>query len=261
MRLNEWQRELEAYLLGGDPIPSPHLRASLRGGPTLSAEDGLAIYHHAYCARLLETLRGDYPALQGWLGDEQFDTLAGAYIDAHPSRHFSLRWLGAELADFIDGYLLAEQAAPLGELARLEWAFGLAFDAPPGESLTLEQMAGLPAEDWPNLQVRLLPSVQWQVCHFNSLALWRALKEQGEVPASQSLAQEQVWLIWRDGLISHYRSLDSGEARALHGMAVSGWSFAELCAQLGELGDNAPLQAASWLRQWLSDGLLRRYGL
>jgi hypothetical protein len=43
-------------------------------------------------------------------------------------------------------------------------------------------------------------------------------------------------------------------------MAVVGWSFAELCAQLSELGDNAPQQAASWLHQWLSDGLLRRHG-
>ncbi len=261
MRLSEWQRELENYLLGTDPSPNPRLRASLRGGPTLSAEDGLAIYHHAYRARLLETLRGDYPAVHGWLGDQQFDALAGAYIQAQPSRHFSLRWLGAELAEFIDGYLLAEQAAPLGELARLEWAFGRAFDAPPGEPLSLEQMAALAAEDWPTLQVRLLPCVQWQTCRFNSLALWRALKAQDEFPGSQALAQEQVCLIWRQGLISHYRSLDHSEAQALHGMAVDGWSFAELCEQLHELGDNAPLQAATWLRQWLSDGLLRRYGL
>lgn len=260
MRLSDWQRQIEAYLLGADPHPAPPLRASLRGGPTLSAEEGLAIYHNAYRARLLEALRGDYPALQGWLGDEQFDALATAYVEAQPSRHFSLRWLGAGLADFIDGYLLAEQAAPLGELARLEWAFGLAFDAAAGEPLSLAQMAALAAEDWPELQVRLLPSVQWQACRFNSLAIWRAVKDADEFPASQTLAQQQVCLIWRHGLISHYRSLDPAEARALHGMAVAGWTFAELCAALNELGDNAPLQAATWLRQWLSDGLLRRHG-
>ncbi len=259
MRLSEWQREVEAYLLGADALANPRLRASLRGSPALSAEDGLAIYHNAYRARLLEALRGDYPALHGWLGDDQFDSLASAYIRAHPSRHFSLRWFGAELAGFIDGYLLVEQAAPLAELARLEWAFGLAFDAAAGEPLSLEQMAALAAEDWPDLQVRLLPCVQWQACRYNSLAIWRALKEPSECPASQALAQQQVWLIWRRGLISHYRSLDSAEARALHGMAVTGWNFGELCAELSELGDNAPLQAASWLRQWLSDGLLQRH--
>lgn len=260
MRLNDWQRELEAYLLGGDPTASPALRASLLGSPALSAEQGLAIYHNAYRARLLEALRGDYPAVHGWLGDEQFDALAGAYIAAHPSRHFSLRWLGAELASFIETYLVPAQAAPLGELARLEWAFGLAFDAAEAEPLTLAQMASLPAEDWPSLQVRLLPSVQWQLCRHNSLALWRANKAQDAFPASTALEQAQVCLIWRHGLISQYRSLESDEAAALHGMAVAGWSFAELCAHLHQLGQEAPLQAATWLRQWLGDGLLQRHG-
>ena len=260
MRLNDWQRELEAYLLGSDPTPNPALRASLLGSPALSAEQGLAIYHNAYRARLLEALRGDYPAVHGWLGDAEFDALAGAYIAAHPSRHFSLRWLGAELANFIDTYLVPAQAAPLGELARLEWAFGLAFDAAEAEPLTLEQMANLAADDWPNLQVRLLPSVQWQLCRYNSLALWRANKAQDAFPGSTVLDQAQVCLIWRHGLISHYRSLEAGEATALRGMAVAGWSFAELCAQLHELGEGAPLQAATWLRQWLCDGLLQRHG-
>jgi hypothetical protein len=261
MQLNDWQREIEAYLLGQESTPNPALRASLLGSPALSAEDGLAIYHNAYRARLLEAVRDDYHAVHGWLGDEEFDALAGAYIEAHPSQHFSLRWLGARLAEFIEGYLVAEQSAPLSELARLEWAFTLAFDAPEGVPLSLQQMASLPAEDWPTLQVRLLPSVQWQSCRYNSVAIWRALKDDTAFPGSVLLEQTQVCLIWRQGLISRYRSLSHAEATALQGMAVDGWSFADLCAQLSELGDNAPLQAATWLRQWLSDGLLQRYGI
>ncbi|HBX55335.1 DNA-binding domain-containing protein [Pseudomonas sp. UBA2684] len=260
MRLNDWQREVEAYLLGAEPAPNPALRASLLGSPGLAVEQGLAIYHNAYRARLLEALRGDYPALHGWLGDEEFDALGGAYIAAHPSRHYSLRWLGDALGSFIDAYLVPAQAAPLSELAQLEWAFTLAFDAPAGEPLRLEQMAGLAAEAWPTLQIRLLPSVQWQVCRHNSLAIWRAHKEQGAFPGSQPLAQEEVCLIWRDQLISRYRSLTPDEAQGLRGMALDGWNFAELCAQLSELGDNAAQQAVTWLRQWLSDGIVQRHG-
>lgn len=260
MRLNDWQREVETYLLGQDPTPTAALRGSLLGSVALSAEQGLAIYHNAYRARLLDTLRGDYKAVHGWLGDDEFDALGAAYIAAHPSRHYSLRWLGAELASFIDGYLVPEQARPLSELARLEWAFTLAFDTPDAQPLSLAQMAELPAEDWPELRLRYVPSVQWLNCRFNSLAIWRALKEQGEFPGSQVLEQEELCLIWRDGLISHYRSLGRAEATALQGMALQGWSFAELCAQLSEYGEQAPLQAVTWLRQWLSDGLLQRQG-
>jgi hypothetical protein len=258
MSLRDWQAQVQAYLLNPDAQPSPALRASLLGSAALSAEQGLAIYHNAYRARLLEALRGDYPAVHGWLGDEEFDALALAYIDAHPSQHFSLRWLGAELAAFIDGHLIPAQAAPLSELARLEWAFTLAFDAHEGQPLSLAQMAELPAEAWPNLQVRLLPSVQWLVCRHNSLALWRACKEQDDFPGSQPLGQAQTCLIWREHLITRYRSLAADEAAALQGMAVQGWCFAELCAELAHLGEQAPVQAVSWLRQWLADGLLQR---
>jgi hypothetical protein len=261
MRLSDWQAQVQAYLLNPDSQPNPELRTSLQGSAALSAEQGLAIYHNAYRARLLEALRGDYPAVHGWLGDEEFDALALAYLNAHPSQHFSLRWLGAKLAAFIDGYLIPAQAAPLSELARLEWAFTLAFDAPEGQPLSLAQMAELPAEDWPALQVRLLPSVQWLACRHNSLAIWRASKEQSDFPGSQSLAEVETCVVWRDQLITRYRSLAADEATALRGMTEQGWTFAELCAQLSELGEQAPLQAVTWLRQWLSDGLLQEHAM
>lgn len=261
MRLSDWQAQVQAYLLNPDSQPNPELRTSLLGSAALSAEQGLAIYHNAYRARLLEALRGDYPAVHGWLGDEEFDALALAYLNAHPSQHFSLRWLGAKLAAFIDGYLIPAQAAPLSELARLEWAFTLAFDAPEGQPLSLAQMAELPAEDWPALQVRLLPSVQWLACRHNSLAIWRASKEQSDFPGSQSLAEVETCVVWRDQLITRYRSLAADEATALRGMTEQGWTFAELCAQLSELGEQAPLQAVTWLRQWLSDGLLQEHAM
>lgn len=259
MRLSDWQAQVQAYLLNPDAQPNAALQASLLGSAALSAEQGLAIYHNAYRARLLEALRGDYPAVHVWLGDEEFDALALAYFDAHPSQHFSLRWLGAQFAAFIDGYLIPTQAAPLSELARLEWAFTLAFDAPDGLPLSMEQMAALPAQNWPTLQVSLLPSVQWQECRHNSLAIWRACKDQGEFPGSQLLDEVETCLVWRDDLITRYRSLAAEEASALQGMTEQGWSFAELCGELAYLGDHAPAKAVTWLQQWLSDGVLTEF--
>lgn len=261
MRLSDWQREFEAYLLNEPVAPSGVLHDSLLGSEALSIEVGLSIYHNAYRARLLEALREDYPTLLHWLGDEEFAALAEAYLRAHPSQHYSLRWLGARLPAFIADHLVAEQSAPLAELARLEWAFTLAFDAPEGAPLSLEAMASLSPDEWPGLQVRLLPSVQWLACAHNSLALWRAVKAEADFPGSVALAQPQVCLIWRQGLVSHYRSLAPAEAEALHDMAVAGKTFAELCARLAEQGaaDAAPLQAAGWLKQWISEGLLQRH--
>lgn len=258
MRLSEWQQQIEHYLLGDSAEAAPHLLHAVLGGPTLDAAQGLRIYHHAYRARLLEALRGDYPAVLHWLGDEEFANLAGAYLRAQPSRHFSLRWLGAELAGFIEGWLVARQAAPLAELARLEWAFTLAFDAAPGAPMSLADMAQLAVEDWVQLRLDFVPSVQCQPLNHNCLAQWQAVKAGTDFPASTELPHRELCLIWRQGLLSHYRSLAADEAHALLGMAEQGWSFAELCAELSGLGEGAPLQAATWLKQWISEGLLQR---
>lgn len=253
MGLNEFQQRFETYLLDDSGAPAAELLDVIRGGPALGALEGLRIYHHAYRARLVEALRGDYPTVHHWLGDDEFEALAHAYLRAHPSAHFSLRWLGARLADFIESWLVPEQAAPLAELARLEWAFTLAFDAADGESLTLERMARLSAGEWPELRLALLPSVQQVPCRHNSLALWRAVKEGREFPGSRLLERPELCLVWRQGLVGQYRSLAEEEGRALLGLVEQGWSFARLCEALGE-----PMQAAQWLKLWISEGLVAR---
>ncbi|MBK5532095.1 putative DNA-binding domain-containing protein [Pseudomonas sp. TH08] len=259
MRLKEWQLAFESFLLDGPATANPSLGNSLIGGPTLDVGTGLAIYHNAYKARLLEVLRNDFPAIAYWMGDEEFDALATTYIRQYPSAHYSLRWLGKGFEGFIREHLVPQQSAPLAELAALEWAFTLAFDAPEGHPLTLETMAALAAEEWPELRVKPTASLQWLACGFNSLSLWRSVKEGGEFPDSVALEIPQVCLIWRHELICNYRSLEPAEANALNGLLSQDWNFAELCAALAVIyGEGAPLQAVTWLKQWVQDGVLER---
>ena len=259
MRLIDWQLAFEQHLLSETSIANSGFAATLLGGPTLDVDTGLAIYHNAYLSRLQEVLRYDFGAIWYWLGDDEFALLTQAYIRRYPSAHYSLRWLGERFAVFILEHLVAEQSAPLAEMARLEWAFTLAFDAPQGAPLTLNDMAQLAPEDWPALQVTLAPSVQQLLCRFNTVAIWRASKEQLDFPGSQALNLAQISLVWRHENVCHYRSLEPEEACALAGMVTTCWSFSELCAQLAvTYEEGAPLQAATWLKQWIQDGLLER---
>ncbi|KAF0862036.1 DNA-binding domain-containing protein [Pseudomonas sp. LD120] len=260
MRLNEWQLAFEAYLLAEQPQVNAALADSLMGGPSLDVGTGLAIYHNAYQARLLEVMGADFPTILYWLGDDEFQALAAAYIRQTPSRHFSLRWLGQGFGEFIQGHLVPEQGAPLAELARLEWAFTLAFDAAEAQVLTVPDMAALDAEAWPLLQLRLAPCVQRLDCRYNSVAQWRAVKDQADFPASVLLEHEQLCLVWRAERVCRYRSLSAEEARALLGMIDAQWNFAELCAELAvTYREGAPLQAATWLKQWVEEGLVVRH--
>ncbi|AZF45236.1 Glutamate synthase [NADPH] large chain [Pseudomonas sp. R1-43-08] len=259
MRLIDWQRAFEAHLLADTGAADSGFAATLLGGPTLDVDTGLAIYHNAYLSRLQDVLRHDFAAIRYWLGDDEFAALSQAYIRRYPSAHYSLRWLGERFAGFILEHLTAEQSAPLAELARLEWAFTLAFDAPAGETLTLDHMAQLAPEDWPALRVSLVPSVQQLTCRFNTLSIWRANKDESDFPGSQALDTAQACLVWRHQNLCRYRSLEPAEAHALMGMTATGWNFSELCVELAvTYGEGAPLQAATWLKQWIQDGLLER---
>lgn len=259
MRLIDWQLAFEQHLLSETSVANSSFAATLVGGPTLDVDTGLAIYHNAYLSRLQEVLRHDFGAIWYWLGDDEFSSLIDAYVRRYPSAHYSLRWLGERFAAFILEHLIAEQGAPLAELARLEWAFTLAFDAPQGAPLTFNDMAQLAPEDWPTLQVTLAPSVQQLLCRFNTVAIWRASKDEADFPGSQALGPVQMCLVWRYENVCHYRSLEPGEASALAGMVTTGWTFSELCAQLAvTYEEGAPLQAATWLKQWIQDGLLER---
>ncbi|MBV4453524.1 MULTISPECIES: HvfC/BufC N-terminal domain-containing protein [Pseudomonas] len=259
MRLTDWQLAFEQHLLAETPTASGGFAATLLGGPTLDVGTGLAIYHNAYLSRLQEVLRHDFSAVLYWLGDDEFAALTEAYVRRYPSAHYSLRWLGERFPAFILEHLVAAQSAPLAELARLEWAFTLAFDAQQGEPLTLDDMVLLSPQAWPMLQVRLAPSVQRVPCHFNSVAIWRASKDEFEFPGSQALDSAQTCLVWRHQRVCHYRSLEPAEASALVGMATTGWNFAELCAELAvTYAEGAPLQAVTWLKQWIHEGLLER---
>lgn len=258
MNLNDWQRAFEAYLLSDDPHTAVEFERRFKGSPNLSAVTGLQIYHHAYRERLQEVLAIDYPVTRQWLGDDAFSDLAADYLRACPSSHHSLRWLGAGLESFV-AHRPVVKNLPLAELIRLEWAFTLAFDAEPGLPLSLPAMAGLSADEWPILQVGLLPTVQWLDCRYNSLELWRAAKDGRPLPQSRMLASEVACLVWRADLNCYYRSLSAAEATALRGMTRDGWTFSDLCLQLTEtFADNASLQAATWLKQWVTDSLLGR---
>ena len=66
-------------------------QAPLPGLLNQSGDAQFAVYLHAYRARLRFALRDNYEAVAKIMGDDAFDALANAYIDAHPSSHYSVR--------------------------------------------------------------------------------------------------------------------------------------------------------------------------
>ena len=63
-----------------------------------SSVDRLAIYRGPITPRLLECLQAEFPVLATALGEELFNEFAFAYLQAYPSRSYTLDHLGRDFA-------------------------------------------------------------------------------------------------------------------------------------------------------------------
>lgn len=256
MSVGQQQRQLAAAIRDG---------ASATG---LLAGDfalGLAVYRHAYRARLVAALADNYTVLARALGDEAFQALAHAYLAAEPSRHPSIRWFGHELAAF-----MAEAPdelvphASLIDFAAMDWALRGAFDAADTPLLDPSTLAALSPDDWAGLVLQLHPSAQRVRLGHAIEPAWRLLREwqpesgddQPDLP--EPVPHEHVLLTWRQAGETRWRSLEPLEAALLQAVA-EGAPFALLCERAAELGDAEAAAPAviGALQRWLADGLLR----
>jgi len=230
------------------------------------ADTGLGVYQQAYPARLIAALRDNYTVLYRALGDEDFDALASAYLQARPSAQASIRWFGDRLADFMaEGPAEALPHPSLVDFARMDWALRGAFDAAEAPLLQAQDLASLAPQDWADLVFPLHPSVALQDLDWAIAPAWRALRahepDSGEdaprLDEPEPLAQ--VLLVWRQGLDTRWRMLEPLEARLLRA-AGEGRSFGAICALAAEaLGEAAAAGAVvRTLQHWLADGLLAK---
>jgi Putative DNA-binding domain len=251
--LAELQRSFQAFVTGSAHAPP----AMISGNTRASAQSRMQIYAEAIDLRFLEALGEDYPGVHGLLGDESFRQLAHAYAAAHPSHFRSMRWFGMHLPELLRADEPWCEHPVLAEMARFEWSKGELVDAADISPIGVEDIAAIPAARWAGMRPRFVHALRQLTLEWNVPALWSAL-ETGETPPPPTRLEHPVdWLLWRQGISIRWRSIDAHEAWALRACA-GGADFDVLCNGLCErIGrDAAPLRAATYLKQWASDGLL-----
>ncbi|HEY7640304.1 MAG TPA: DNA-binding domain-containing protein [Steroidobacteraceae bacterium] len=249
--LSGLQRDFQRHVLRGDAA----IERAVNASSVVPIATRLGVYSNAYRIRLADALAANMPRLKQLLGDEQFDAIAAAYVDAHPSHFASIRWFGDRLAQVL------EQSHPeqpwLAELAHWEWALAASFDATDASAVGVECLATVAPGDWGDLRLQFHPSVQYLELATNAQALFKALSEEQTPPQPATLASPQPWLLWRQDLKTQYRSLDAAESAALQVMRAGG-TFGAMCEVLCQWheADAVPLAAAGMLKRWLVEELL-----
>jgi len=128
------QTALQQAVTGPRPETWAKAGALLAPSP-MSPERRLSLYARGYRARLLDSLRHEYPALCALMGPVVFDLFADGYIETCPPTSPSLHLLGAEFPAWLEQTRPPDVAqgdveALPAQLARLERAWSGVLRAP-----------------------------------------------------------------------------------------------------------------------------------
>lgn len=252
--LSRLQSHFQAYLMQASLST---ILPSITEDTGLDATKRLKIYFDAYRLRLLEILTIDYPKLHTLMGGEAFDELGRAYIDAHPSAFFSVRYFGKSLRAYLTAQTPYQNHPYLAEMAAFEWALNETLDAKDQPILSQDGLHAISPENFGYLCLTFHPSLQLMECAWDIPQLWGAI-EGNETPRSPiKLPAPVVWIVWRNHLTSQFRSLSSHQATIVR-LFQQQKNFAEVCEALCDDMEESevPMLALSFIQQCFMDGLV-----
>ena len=253
---------------GAAGAPAPDPATLVLGDARADAQSRVHVYQHKYRSRMAEALESQFPRLARWLGADDFAPLTTAYVADHPSRHPSLRFLGARFPDWLAQRSAAQEGSglhpALADLARLEWARTDVFDAADQAPLAIGVLRAWPADRFAELPLRLIGAHRRLRLAHPVAALWDAIgpaaqpseRDLDRMAADAAAARPESLVVWRQGVSVFHRATDDAERAALDALAA-GTSFGLICEALpAQHPEEAAARAFSWLSTWTTDELL-----
>jgi hypothetical protein len=201
--------ELQVWMLDAIRQPGANLRppdvdALILASRQQTASQRLAVYSHAYFARLLEVLAELFPCLRHAVGDELFAEFVAGYLAAYPPTSYTLH----RLADHFPEYLetTRPQDAPalafVVDLARLEQAIDRVFDGPGPEELPPFAFPGEGANA-EQLQLTLVPGMELLALRFPASSYFTVWKN-GDADQWPPATAQYVALFRREYVVRRF---------------------------------------------------------
>jgi hypothetical protein len=256
-------------------VGSGQIEEVISRSKALTSIERLEVYGNAYYARLLECLRTVYPALSNTLGEELFNEFAFEYLQAYPSRSYTLEHLGTHFAKYLDETRPAEEPGDdnpgdgdlgdgepnwpdfLVDLARLEWTVGEVFDGPGAEGgslLEAEQLQGIAAEAWPHAKLKTVPCLRLLMTRFPLSDFYMAARNAGdsdEGPAPPA-PKDSYQAITRINYVVRRFDLSRVQYELLAAL-IAGETVGEALMCAAELAEGDDEQLAQNLQSWFAE--------
>ncbi len=249
--LTRLQDDFQRRILGGDAA----ILDAVVGNATADAAERVGVYVYAYAARLVEALENEFLTLRFAVGDDTASEMLRDYVAATPSTLRNVRWYGKDLAQFLRTAAPWRDTPAFAELAELDWAISVSFDAADETCIAEADIAVIPFERWGEMILRLPHHVRLNTSAWNVWQLRQARDHVQACPKLQLLEIPQTWIVSRQGLEVHYRQLEADEAAALEAVAA-GLPFERLCEALCDWHrqEEVALRAAGLLKAWIANG-------
>ena len=246
MNLADTQRLFWEALHGRAEVE--RLTECFAGTSELPAGERVEIYADMYGARLVDALREEFPKLAALLGDEDFHSLAEAYVHAYPSESHDIGNAGLHLEAFLREH--PGDRSDLADLAALEWARSDVFDESNSEPISAAALQIILPERFPEMRLRLIPAVRVLRLDHDAASVWRAIEDEEDVPAPEETSQAVA--VWRAGFDVLHAPVELDEAIAIEA-AVRGETFATICEAFTDSEDPASAALAA-VASWFNEG-------
>jgi len=246
--------ELQAWMM--QAIASSQFDAAITSERVLpsqnhSSSQRLAIYRHAYLARLQECLRDSFPVLVTALGRDTFDQFAAEYVQRYPPASYSLNHLADRFVEHLQATRPADVPTPgwpdfLIDLAQLEQAIAEVFDGPGSEDsppLDVSELVGRSSDQCSELRLAPAPCLRLLAFAFPIDDYYAAVKQDLSPPWPEP---NPSWLaITRQDYVVRRVPLEPVEHQLLCAL-LAGQSLGEALAASGATAD----QVANWFAAW-----------
>jgi hypothetical protein len=241
-----------------EEIPKARVGEVILPSKTLDPVERVGIYHGMYLLRMEEALQADFPALEHFLGEDAFRELVRGYVQAFPSRSYSLNPLGDHLPAYVRTAPGVRRPEFCHELAQLELAVSRVFDAPETPPLTEAAIASVPPEAWEAARLQTVEAFQLLAFRYPVNAYLQTVRDDDHHHPKARLKDTWVAVYRRD-----YGVFRIELTRAAHDLLADlagGTPLGEAIAKAVRLGGRrAPSETElfRWFRQWVSGGVFR----
>jgi hypothetical protein len=261
LTLEKVQRWMQACILGPRTSEETMLSDAARGlvlpSKTLSALERLDIYRSMYLPRMEEALAIDYPALKHFLGAEEFMRLVKRYVDVYPSRNYTLNRLGDHLPEFIATLTGLAKKEFCVDLARLEYALTMVFDANETPPLTPDAVRAVPDEAWETARLKPIDAFRLLAFDYPVSRYVGAVDGENRIPR---LARKKNWVVaYRRNYQVHRIDLTEPSYELLSALASGRTMGDAIMAVLSRKWHPSLKQSQlfEWFRDWMAEGLFQ----